>query len=210
MEILLSEEKRAANHASFDAATDRLRKQANIIGLMKQAIMTLQTNFNAMHGFLQSYVGSVTEQHYMLYNTHAQAFLHSLFMYLAEKDSNGNAYFNPVSEGSTTTEFNLTVKYPNSDITSTITHIDNITIDMINWDMYIGSLYIDAHNATQIASEILNEETPSRFLTKDEFILGLAKEIEKLTIFKAQVYLCENKLLAAIKYIAELKNTGIY
>jgi hypothetical protein len=131
-------------------------------------------------------------------------------MYVSEKDSNGNLYFNPVAEGSTSTNVTLTIEFPTTAVSSLLTTIDNITIDMVNWNMYVGSYQIDAFNALQIASKILSETTPSRFLTKDEFIIGLSEEIEKLVIFSSNIILCEHRILAAIKCISELKGLGLY
>lgn len=209
MEFLLSNEKKTANHDAFDIVTNKLYKQLEILNLMKATISTLQADFNSMYLLLHSTGEEITLTHYGLYDIHAQAFIHSLLMHSAIKDSTNTTYFNPVVEGSTTTDVVLTIQYPNSTVSPTLTQIENITIDATNMDMYIGDLYINALSSAQIAIEQIGEN-PQRLMTPTEFINGLLLEVEKLIIFTARVKLCEQKILSAIKYISELKGMGLY
>jgi hypothetical protein len=212
MDKLLTPEQRIANRLAFDSLTDRLRKQTDIIGLIKKEILSIRERFANMCAYLSSVEDDEMTQIYRdLYDAHITAFLHSVSLYLTTADASGIRYIQNVTDEIKTTDISVDIRFPHRNVSQHIATIDNITIDFQNIDIYIGATELNCLSAEQIASQFsVIVETPKAYFSKVEFLMGIGYELEKLEVFHSQVILNEQKILSAIRYVADLKTFGLY
>lgn len=211
MDNLLTPDQHVANRLAFDSLTDRLRKQTDIIGLIKKEILSIRERFANMCAYLLTAEDEMTKIYRDLYDAHITAFLHSVSLYLTMEDASGTRYIQNVTDEVKTTDISVNICFPHRIVSQHITTIDNITIDFQNIDIYIGTTELNCLSAEQLASQFsVIVETPKAYFSKSEFLMGIGYELEKLELFHSQVVLNEQKILSAIRYIADLKTFGLY
>lgn len=211
MERLLTPEQRMANRVAFDSLTARLRQQTEIIGMIKKEILSIRERFVSMCAYLMTVDDEVTQMYKDLYDAHITAFLHSVSMYIVAVDESGNRYIPNVTDEIKTTDVSIQICFPHKTITQQIMAFDNITIDFQNIDMYIGTTELNCLSAEQIAEQFsVIVEKPKSYFSKEEFLIGIGYEIEKLELFHSHVVLNEQKFICAIRYVADLKTFGLY
>jgi hypothetical protein len=212
MEQLLTAEKRSLNQQNFDSLISRMRKQIEIIAFIKNEILSLKSRFNAMCQYFATAADEVTPDLQTTYNIHITAYLAAVKMYLIMTDSNGQPYINHVTDEVKTSNITLEINFPNYVINQPITTIDNVWVDPTIITMYIGDQALNCLSAEQITTQysgmVIEEPTP--YLSRNEFLTGIAFEVEKLTIFHSRICLLEQKLISGIKYVSDLKTLGLY
>ena len=211
MDQLITAEQRAANRIAFDTLTENLRKKNEILAVVKKEIDGIKGRFTTLCAFFASSGDEITDYHKALYNKHIDSFVHSLQLYIIPTDSEGIPYINPVTDVSKETVITLPICFPHSTVEQPVITIDNMTADIDNNDLYIGDLTFHCLSAENLAQtfDVIVEE-PTSYFSKNEFLMGMTYEIEKLCLFHSRVCLGEQRINAAIKYIAELKGFGIY
>lgn len=208
---IITQDIKALNRAEFDRVTALLNGQGNVVAKIKAEIMAIRNKFASMIEILYSYPDDISVLEKQLYDVQCQAFLHSVFMYLGFRDSSGNLFIHPVTPTSQTSPISLTIHFPHYTMEHVIADIDNITVDIINWDLYIGTTAINALRSAEIVRQFsVVVETPHQYFSRDEFITGVSGEIEKILLFNSQVCRLEQMINYGLRYISELKNIGLY
>lgn len=212
MEQLLSNEQRSANRQVFDLSTAKLRKQAELASYIKSEILGLKGRFAAMNQYFANAQDEVSPDLQQTYDIHISAFLHAVKMYLIITDPLGQPFFNPVTDEIKTTDIVIPIQFPHYTINQAIATIDNIWVDTTTISLLVGDQTLNCLSAAQITAQFegMVTEDPVPYLSRREFLTGIAFEIEKLTIFHSRICLIEQKLTSAIKYISDLKSLGLY
>lgn len=211
MEFLLTAERRQLNRIAFDTATTKLRKQNDIIGRIKNEINGIKERFQSMCTFLSTTGNDVTQMYKDLYDAHITAFLHAVSLYLIDTDNVGARFIPEVTDSVKTTDMTLQINFQYRTITEIITTIDNVTIDFQNIDIYIGDLELNCLSAEQLEAQFATTiEYPQTYFSKNEFMIGISYELEKLELFHSRICIMEQKIIGAIRYVAELKTFGLY
>ena len=210
MEIITPDVK-AENRVEFDRVTNILMGQGNVVSKIKNEIITVRSKFASMLEILSTYKDDkITALEKSLYDVQVQSFIHAIFMYLSYKDSDGETYIHPITSGQTT-DLILTIKYPHYTVTRSLAVIDNITVDIYGWDIYAGSLVINALKSSELSQQYSSVvEKPEQYFSRVEFITGIKYEIEKLMLFNSQICRLEQIINSGLRYISELKNIGLY
>lgn len=211
MDLTLTPEQRAENRRNFDDVCDKLRAQNNIISSIKKEIEMLKGRFTTMCTFLISAPDRLSQMHKDLYDTHCYSFLHSINLYLTTRDSSGQLLINPVDDDVKSTPVYLKINFPNQVINKIIVDVDNITIDLQEWDLYINNISINALKSSELVTQFsVIAETPDPYLSKKEFSAGVASQIEKIYAFASQICYCEQKINCALRYVSDLKQMNLY
>lgn len=212
MDQLLSAEKRAANQQAFDLLTARIRKQIELVAAIKGEIMGLKGRFAAMRQYFINAGDEVTPDLQTTYNIHITAFLAAVKMYLIITDPLGNPFIAMATDELKTTDIILPVQFPTYTINQLIATIDNVWVDPVTIVMMIGDQTMQCLSSDQIKTQFegMVVEEPTPYLSRNEFLTGIAFEIEKLSVFHSRICLLEQKLISAVKYISELKTLGLY
>lgn len=200
------------NRTEFDRVTNFLNGAGIVISKIKNEIEALKNKFASMIEIITQYPDQISVLEKQLYDVQCQSFLHAVFMYLGFKDSNGTPYIGAWLPTALTTDISLTIKLPNSTITSTLLTLDNMAIDIENWIMYVGTHTITASKSATLEQEFdtLVTETPENYFSRAEFIAGVGGEVEKLILFNSQVCKLEQQINYGLRYISELKNIKLY
>lgn len=211
MEIITPEVK-AENRVEFDRVTSLLMGQGTVVSKVKNEIITVRSKYMSMLEILASYpTDHISALEKSLYDVQAQAFIHAVYMYITYKDPQGNPYIQPVAPGSYTTDVSLTIKYPHYTVTKPVAVIDNITVDIYNWDIYEATMVINALKSEELAQQFSSVvEYPEPYFSRTEFITGIQYEVEKLMLFNSQICRLEQIINSGLRYISELKNIGLY
>lgn len=211
MEIITPEVK-AANRIEFDRVTSLLMGQGTVVSKIKNEIITVRSKYMSMLEILSSYpTDHISTLEKSLYDVQAQAFIHAVYMYASYKDPQGNPYIQPVAPGSFTTDVSLTIKYPHYTVTTPVAVIDNMTIDIYNWDIYEGTMVINALKSEELSQQFSTVvEYPEPYFSRTEFITGIRYEVEKLMLFNSQICRLEQIINSGLRYVSELKNIGLY
>lgn len=208
---IITSEIKAQNRIEFDRVTNLFNGQSIVISKIKNEITSLLNHFNSMLEILVSFPDQIDTLEKTLYDMHCQTFIHTVFMYLMYRDSNGEQYIKPFTPSSLTTDVNLTIKLPHYESTRLLATIDNISVDISSWDMYIGPISFTASRSSDLVQQYsVVEETPSPYFSQAEFVAGVSAEVEKLLLFKIQLCRTEQIINSGIRCISELKNIGLY
>jgi len=208
---LLTPEMKALNRVEFDRVTNLLNGIGGVVSQIKHEIDSLCFKFKSMSDILAVSGNEITENEKMLYDIQIQSFLHTIYMYLLTRDTEGNLYINPITSG-TVTYITLTVNLPNFTTTKTIACFDNVTFDIINWNVYFGSITpIKLLREAEMEEQYnTTAEIPTPYFSKTEFFVGITHEREKFLWFWTQIIRMERMLYVGLQYISELKNLGLY
>ena len=208
---LIPAEIKALNRTEFDRVTNLLQGIGLVLGKIKTELQTIRNKFVSMREIIIAYPDQITLLERQLYDTQIQALLHAIFMYLGFRDSQGNQYVKPINQGYTNTVA-LTLHLPHYTITKTISIIDNMTVDIYNWDIYCGNIHFSALKSSEIAAQFssMTSEIPDPYFSKEEFLTGNNYEIEKLLLWCSQISRVEQEVNCGLRYISELKNIGLY
>ena len=199
------------NKLEFDRVTKILNGQGFVISKIKEEIMATRNKYASMIEIIASFGDQMTPLELHLYDVQCQAFIHSIFMYTNYLDPNGNFYINPVTPQSQTTDVTLSITLPHYTVQKTISSVDNIAIDLAGWNIYFGTMSINVANHIQLEAQYdTTQEVPAPYFSKEEFLTGVAVEIEKLLLFNSQICRVEQVINGALRYISELKNIGLY
>lgn len=209
--VIVTPEKKAENRIEFDRVSHKLSGVNNILSKIKTEIASTKGKFNSMVEILTFYPDQISLLEKQLYDVQCQAFIHTLFMYVNILDSDGTPFINPVSENSTSTDISMTINFPHYTITKNVAHVENISIDISEWDMYIGTNVINALKSEELTEQFsVVAEVPTQYFSRSEFITGITFEIEKLLVFQSSICQAEQSVNSALKYISELKTMGLY
>jgi len=208
---LIPAEIKAQNRTEFDRLTNLLQGMGIVVGKIKTELQTIRNKFVSMREIIIAYPDQTTLLQRQLYDTQIQALLHAIFMYLGFRDSQGNLFIKPISAGYTN-PISLTLRLPNYTISKNIATIDNMTVDIYNWDVYIGDVTFSTLRSSEIAAQFssMTTEVPNPYFSKTEFLTGINYEIEKLMLWCSQVHRSEQQINCGLRYISELKNIGLY
>lgn len=212
MTTIITQSNKNDNRIEFDRVVSILTGQSNVISKIKNEIATVRNKYVSMLDVLSTYdTDKITETEKKFYDVQAMAFLHAIFMYLTCKDTKGKQYISPVSTDTHTTTIELTIKYPHYTITKQIVTFDNISVDIYDWDIYIGTIIINALKSEELTQQFSSVvEQTEQYFSRREFIEGIKYEIEKLLLFDSQICRIEQVIISGLKYISELKNIGLY
>jgi len=197
---VISPDKKNLNKIEFDLITNKMHGIINILSKMKHELIATYGKFISMLEIIQTFTDYITQNEKQLYDVQCQALLHSLHMYVSIKDENEHPYINPASDTNETTVINLTVNFPSYTITRALLNIDNISIDLSEWDIRVGSMIVNLRKSDELLDT----------LCKDDFINGVIGELEKILLVTSQICRLEQLVNANNKYITELKNIGLY
>lgn len=209
MSQLIPNGMRVTNQASFDSATTTLTGQCNILSKIRTETTAMRSRFVTMIEILAPCDNIVTVFQKALYDAQIRAFLHTMFMYAEMRNGSGGYYVNPVTVESTTTPLTMTVQYPSGDVVDEILVLDNVSIDIANQTLYIGSNVFVALNSTLLEQQYGTLEGETYTFTKDQFITGVSAEMIKLMRFNTIVCKNEMKARSGIRYVSELKSIVI-
>lgn len=208
---IITPEIKALNRIEFDRVFNLLSGQSIVISKIKNEIVTLLNHFNSMVEVLLSLPDQIGQLEKTLYDMHCQAFIHTIYMYLMFSNSEGEKYIKPVTPSSLTTDISITIKMPHYETTRLISTIDNISVNISTWDMYIGPTMFTAAKSSDLVQQFsVVDEIPNPYFSQSEFVKGVSLEVEKLLLFKSQLSRSEQIINAGLKYISELKNIGLY
>lgn len=196
---IITSDKKALNKIEFDTVSKRLYGILNILSKLKREFSSINGNFMSMLELVKLFTDTIISNEKQVYDTQCQALLQTINMYLSVKDSNDKLYINPASETDETTDINMTINFPNYTITRTILKIDNISIDLAEWDIKFGSMIIHLQKMSDIVEPI----------KRDDFIACVIGELEKILLVNSQICRLEQAVNSNIKYITELKSIGL-
>lgn len=208
---LISAEIKSLNRTEFDRVTNLLQGMGLVLGKIRTELQTIRNKFVSMREIIIAYPDQITLLERQLYDTQIQALLHAIFMYLGFRDSQGIQFIKPITQGQTN-PVALTLRLPNYTIVKNIVTIDNMTVDIYNWDIYVGDITFSALRSSEIASQFssMTSEIPDPYFSKEEFLTGINYEIEKLLLWCSQINRSEQQVNSGLRYISELKNIGLY
>lgn len=208
---IITSEIKAENRIEFDRITTLLLGIGSVIAKIRSEIIAIQSKFISMIEILKLYPDQISLLEKQLYDIQCQAFLHAVSMYLGFRDTHGELFINPYDPDSPTTDITITVKFPHYTINQVIAKIDNISVDLTEWDVYMGTQILNALKSDEIVQQFsVVAEEPTPYFSKDEFLSGISYEIEKLMLFNSNICRLEQHVNSGIKYISELKNIGLY
>ncbi len=212
MTTIITQSNKNDNRIEFDRVSSILIGQSNVISKIKNEIVIVRNKYVSMLEVLSTYsTDKIMETEKNFYDVQARAFLHAIFMYLSCKDPTGKQYISPVTSDSHTTTIDMTIKYPHYTITKQIVTFDNISVDIYDWDIYIGTTIINALKSEELTQQFSSVIEPNeQYFSRREFIEGIRYEIEKLLLFDSQICHIEQVIISGLKFISELKNIGLY
>jgi hypothetical protein len=208
---IISQASKDANRIEFDRVASILSGQGIVISKIKNEITTMYSKFTSMIDIIQTFPDKLSNFERELYDTQVQGFLHACFMYLNLTDSNSNPYIRQVSPTEKTTDIIMTVSLPHYTTTRTLFSINNITVDIYNWDIFFGATIVNILDSNALAGQYsVIAEVPEQYFSKTEFIMGVAVELEKMIYFETEICRTEQLINSGLRYISELKNMGLY
>ncbi len=204
---------KATNRIEFDRVTTLLMGIGGVVSKIKSEMVTMRSKYASMVEIISNYSDQISAVEKELYDVQVQAFYHTVYMYLGLTDSNGKLYINPVTPTSTSTPITITITYPNYTMTKTLFSIDNMVSDIINLDLYIGTITINSLKSSELEtqfSSIIYEPVAEPYFSREAFISGVAYEIDNLLLINDEVCRMDNLITSGMRYIADLKSIGLY
>lgn len=210
MSSIITPEIQGDNKVEFDRITALLQGQGSVIAKIKNELNGIRAKINSMIEIMVNYPDKISSSVKELYDVQIQALLHAMYMYLSQSDSSGTPFISPYSSTAKYTDIVMTLKFPHYTKTFTLISIDNITIDIYNWNVYAGDQIINILKVAELASQqSVISESPEQYFSKEEFYAGVKCEIEKIILFASQINRIEQMINASLRYISELRNLGL-
>ena len=208
---IITPEIKAENRIEFDRVINLLSGQSAVVAKIKSEINILRSHFVSFIDILKYFPDKIDALEKSLYDMHCQTFIHSVMMCLMAMDATYTPYIKPVTPSSQVTSVMLTLKLPHYEVTKVVACVDNVSVDIASWDMYIGTTQFTAARSSELVEQYsVVAETPNPYFSQSEFVNGVSNEVEKLLLFTTQLCRMEQAIHSGMKYVAELKNLGLY
>ena len=116
--------------------------------------------------------------------------------------------FHPVRQ---VTAIPIIVTTPNYTINKTLATIDNMTIDIVNLIIYIGTISMNVLTSAQLVTQYTGTDGQSAYFSKAGILIaGVTAEMERTIVFNAYISVVEQQVNSGLRYISELKGMGLY
>jgi hypothetical protein len=199
---IIDQKSKNRNKMEFDKVSRKLYGIGKVVQKIKNEISTNINKFISTIEILRSDPNqSLLEKE--KYDIQCQSFLNAISMYVGMKDIDGTPFINGVSDTSNETDILLELSFPNYTINKILMKLENISIDLTDWDITIGTCIINLIKSSQIAVG------DSSYFQCNEFINSVKNEIEKLMVLQSHISHIEQIVNANLKYISELRSTII-